>query len=151
MGCGVGDPPNAKTIKKKTSVYKCFSLVSLSLCKFSHFLSIPRHFFNLICPNICHWFWFYLRVGFFCEMHAFNLGLQLTLSFIQRTCHPMDVSSKGQMFGDTSVGDTSSWHPSSPYSSFQAPCSSFCLFLLPLAPSRPFQLLFVPSSLILIL
>ncbi len=109
---------------------------SFSFRKFSHFLSIPEHFIILISPNICHWFWFYLRDGFFCEMHAFNLGLQLTLSFIQRTCHPRDVSYKGRVIQGSGTHRCGILLPLS--SSFQAPYSSFCLFLLPSAPSRPF-------------
>ncbi len=75
-------------------MYICFSL-SLSLRKFSHFLSIPRHFFILICPNICHWFWFCLRDGFFCEMHA---GSPSYSQF-----HPKDMSSKGRIIQGTNV------------------------------------------------
>jgi len=139
-----------------------FPLVFLSFRKSHIFFLYTGILFILFCSHI-----FVTSSGFILDMDFFvRCMLLISVSnlisvsskgyVIQGTYHTRDVSYKGiivqeQIVGDTLVGDTSSWHPSSPYSSFQAPCSSFCLFLLPLAPSRPFQLLFVTSSLILIL
>ena len=142
-----------------------FPLVFLSFRKFSHFLSIHRYsFHSVLFPYICHQFWFYVRAGYFCEIHAFNLGLQLTLSFIEKTCHPRDVPYKGCIIqGNHRPRTNSQGHigrghiVAASLKLFQllpSSLQSILLFLTFFSSQAllvsSMQLLFVPSSLILL-